>query len=378
MPAPTIIFIHGRGLKPPKDVERKNWLDALNRGLTRLTPGTRQLRDDAVHVRIAYWSDLFYPPATQSNADQQTAPAGIVDPTSAGLDDTQATAAMALVDKFWQWRLPQPAAASAAAADPKTAQFKDGFARDVVKFFGLGYADTCAGPLRDELKQVEAGSGVILVSHSFGTVTAYEVLVRDLDAINQDRQQNGWGPLQIDTWVTMGSPLSWAIDLQAELPTWKERLLTEIDQGFQPALRDAGDVLQNIGTSVHDHLAALRQKAQPAPAAALAGTVSLDHMPPKQFPSGVNRWFNVYDLRDPVACEGGLGGLVGGALAVGGTFLSQNQQRAFDITIRNDDCPPEVRWVDIRAHDDFNGYGQCAQLSQVVADCWERFGGQWA
>jgi hypothetical protein len=378
VPPPTIIYIHGRGLKPARAVERKYWLDALNRGLNRLTPATRQLPDNADRVRLAYWSDLFYPPGVQIDPDELAATGGIVAAAAAGLNDLQASAARALVDKFWEWRLPQPAAAAPVAADPKTRQFEDGFARDVVKFFGLGYGDTCAGPLRDELKGVQDGSAVILVSHSFGTVIAYEVLVRDLDAINQHRLQNGRGPLTIDTWVTLGSPLSWAIDLQAELPTWKVRVVTEIDQGLQPVLRDVRSAVQDIGTSVQNHLAALLEKAQPQPAAALADTISILQMAPKQFPAGVNRWFNVYDLRDPVACEGGVSGVAGRALAVGESFLYQDQQRAFDITIRNDYCPPEVRWVDIRAHDDYDGYGQCAQLAQVVADCWDRFGGQWA
>jgi hypothetical protein len=31
----------------------------------------------------------------------------------------------------------------------------------------------------------------------------------------------------------------------------------------------------------------------------------------------------------------------------------------------------------MRAHEDFTGYGQCGQLAQLVADFWQRSGGQW-
>ena len=376
---PTLIFIHGRGLKPPKDIERQNWLDAMNRGLQRLNPPLQQLPNDAQHVRLAYWSDLFYPPETIANQGQVNAPAGIVDATPAGLTDAQTRSIQALVDHFWNWRLPQPAAA--APPDPTTRQFEDGFVRDVVKFFGLGYGESCAEPLRQELIAVDSGDEVILVSHSFGTVIAYDVLIRDLDMVNQSRAQSGRAPLAIDTWVTMGSPLGWAIDLQAELPAWNEQLLTQVDQGVQPALQDARTIIQDIGDAVQHRLDLLRQQAPPA--AAQSQPVAVVQLPPKRFPQMIGRWFNIYDTRDPVACAGGFSGLAGGSLAVGGTFLytdqqGEDRQRAFDTTIRNDFCPPDVAGTDIRAHDDYYGYGQCAQLAQVVADTWQRYNGQWA
>jgi hypothetical protein len=376
----TLVFIHGRGLKPPKDVERKSWLDAVNRGLTRLDPPPRQLVDDPQHVRLAYWSDLFYPPEATSNPAGVSSSNGIVDAAEAGLTEVQTQSILALVDRFWSWRLPQPA--TAAVADPQTKQFEDGFVRDVVKFFGLGYGDTCAGRLRDELIAVDSGDPVLLVSHSFGTVLAYEVLLNDIDAINAARAQNGRAALAIDTWVTMGSPLGWAIDLQAELPTWKERLLVQIDQGLQPTLQGARAVLQYIGDVVQLRFDRLLQSTQ-SPPSGPALPVTVDALPAKLFPSSIGRWFNIYDTRDPVACAAGVGVAWGGGLAVGQTFLytdqsGQGQQRAFDVTIRNDDCPPSVVLPDIRAHDDFDGYGQCAQLGQIVADVWSRCGGQWA
>ena len=65
---PTLIYIHGRGLKPPAVEERKAWLDGLNRGLQRLSPPLHALADDD-HFQLAYWSDVFYPPgATETNA----------------------------------------------------------------------------------------------------------------------------------------------------------------------------------------------------------------------------------------------------------------------------------------------------------------------
>ena len=143
--------------------------------------------------------------------------------------------------------------------------------------------------------------------------------------------------------------------------------------------------LKNAQQTVEDRFEAIWQglhhqikPAEPAP-----DTVNLEELPAKQFPpKGVRRWLNIYDPRDPVACAGILGRIVGGrvfrGLAVGEDFLyidpadAQRYQRAFDVTIRNDNCPPEVSDVDVRAHSD-TGYGECAQLAQAVEDFWWRF-----
>lgn len=367
---PRIIYVHGRGLKPPKEVERRNWLDALNRGLMRLGSLGHQIADDD-NFRLAYWSDLFYPPTTDPAHDSTAV--GVSDPQRAGLNSDQSTAISALVERFWSWRLAQP---TTARADPVTQQFEDNFVRDVIKFYGLGYADTCAEPLRNELRELPSSGGTILISHSFGTVLAYEVLLRDIDDINATRAQAGLDPVAIDTWVTMGSPLGWALDLQAEVPGWKTELIARIDQDLQPALAQARQYLRAIGDLAQGRFDDLVQKA--APAVAAASPVALLQVAPKRFPPrSVDRWFNIYDPRDPVACGVGLGTLHG-ALAVGGTFLFDGQERAFDVTIRNDACPPDVIGVDIRAHQDFTGYGQCAQLAQLIFDFWSRFNGHWA
>lgn len=348
---PTLIYVHGRGLKPAAADERKAWLDALNRGLQRLSPPLRTLADDD-HFRLAYWSDVFYPPGSSES--------------NAGLSIPELNAIGALVGKFWQWRLPQPAARP---ADATTAQFEDSFVRDVVKFFGLGFAEKCAEPLRQALALVPAGDPVMLVSHSFGTVLAYEVLLRDLPGLG----------VSIDTWVTMGTPLGWTIDLQARVPQWQEQLLVEVDQGLHPVLTGARDVLTSIGALARGSF--LNVFGSQAPSIA----PMLFEVPPKQFPPvGVDRWFNLYDPRDPVACAGGvgnvvgstgLGGILSGAgLAVGNTFLYNDAQRAFDITIRNDACPVDVIVPDMRAHMDYFGYGQCAQLAQLAADFLQRHG----
>ena len=339
---PRLIYIHGRGLKPPASVERKAWLDALNRGVDRLSPPVPHLPDDD-RFRLAYWSDAFYP------ADASE--------VRAGLSDEQTTAVTALVSKFWQWRLPQPAAP---IVDEKTKSFEDNFVRDVIKFFGLGFADRCADRLRTELAAVPAGEAAMLVSHSFGSVLAYEVLVHDLPRLG----------VKVDTWVTMGSPLGWAVDLQARLPDWKEQLIAEIDEGLQPVLAAGRQTLESIGNDVRSRLGNLFGRPGVATLAPAALQLAAKQFPP----AGVDRWFNIYDPRDPVACAGGFGTFLGG-LTVGTTFLYAGEQRAFDVSIRNDACPPDVVIADMRAHEDFTGYGQCAQLSQLVVDFLARAGG---
>jgi hypothetical protein len=351
-----LIYVHGRGLKPPADLERKAWLDALNRGLSRLTPGALQWPDDA-SFRLAYWSDLFYPEPSEVYEP-------ITSDERAGLNPEQAEAIKALVGTFWRWRLPQPAPAMGTEL---TRRFEDSFVRDVIKFFGLGYAETCSGPLRSAL--LETDDDIMVVSHSFGTVLAFEVFIRALDAINAERAAAGRDALRIDTWVTLGSPLRWAVDLQMLLPDWKEQLILEADRGLQPLLSGARHYLDVIGNMARRGLSGLLP-ASSAETAEAAGAVY--KLSSKQFPPVcIERWFNIFDTRDPVACGGGFSALVGG-LAVGDTFLFDGHQRAFDISIRNEACPPDVIGIDIRAHADFDGYGQSVQLAQLVADFWLR------
>ena len=340
---PTLIYVHGRGKKPPADAERKAWLDALNTGLQRLTPPLHHLADDT-HFQLAYWSDLFYP--------------GGATEATGGLSNAQLTAVSALVGKFWQWRGLQE---SVTPTDADTQAFEDNFVRDVVKFFGLGYAESCAAPLRQQLAAVPAGDPVMLVSHSFGTVLAYEVLIQDAATLT----------VPIDTWVTMGTPLNWAIDLQSRVPEWQEQLLVDLDERLQPALHAARDVLATIGDVTRRTWSAVFGQGQPGVMEAVF------QVPAKQFPPNVQRWFNIYDPRDPVACAGGFAGSAT-ALSVGGSFLQDGTQRAFDTTIRNEGCPPDVIKADMRAHLDHAGYGQCAQLAQLVADFWSRGNGPWA
>lgn len=361
----TIIYIHGRGLKPSPECERGNWLKALNRGLGRLGGSAPTIPDDE-RFQLAYWSDLFYPgaPAPACLDSAQAAPP-IVPLTIASLTGNQLRALEGFISQFWDWQM-KPGD----SPDGSTRAFEDGFVRDVIKFFGLGYGRTCLQPLIQKLG--DADEDVMLVSHSFGTVLAYEVLSSYMDEVAALR---GRRPLYIDTWVTMGSPLGWAIDLQARIPAWQEILFAQIDQRIRADLSDVRDDIARIGATVRGILGA---PTAATVAAATNGALMPEavRLPPKEFPSHVGRWFNIYDRRDPVACEGGLGGPA--SLAVGETFLYNDPaqgpvQRAFDNVIRNEACPPDVIGVSIDAHNDFQGYGLCAQLAQLVADFWNRY-----
>ncbi len=360
----TIIYVHGRGLKPSPDCERGNWLRALNRGLGRLGGQALTIPDDQ-RFQLAYWSNLFYPdaPVPDCVVDAQAAPP-VVAPDTASLTGNELQALQAYVDHFWTWRLPQPAP----TPDASTKSFEDSFVRDVIKFFGLGYGTSCMQPLKDSL--AKADDDVMLVSHSFGTVLAYEVLASYLEEVDSRRQS----PIFIDTWVTMGSPLGWAIDLQARIPAWQETLVAEIAQGVRADLGAVRDDIAGFARFVTG-APAPAPPAVPAAAPISSPVAEAVRLPAKEFPRRVGRWFNIYDRRDPVACEGGIGGAA--SLALGETFLYNDPvqgpvQRAFDNVIRNDACPPDVWGVSIDAHDDFNGYGQCAQLAQLVADFWKR------
>ena len=94
----------------------------------------------------------------------------------------------------------------------------------------------------------------------------------------------------------------------------------------------------------------------------------------KQFPpQGVDRWYNIYDPRDPVALP------AGGRAAGWGrghrwrhVSLGGRAARLRRLHRRTTFARPTFQLVDSEAHSD-RGYGECAQLAQLVRDFWIRW-----
>jgi hypothetical protein len=257
------------------------------------------------------------------------------------------------------------------AADDQARQASDDFVRDVIKYFGLGYAAKVQVPFIQLLTEQPLIDGLMVVSHSFGTLIAYGVLVHGLGQINEARRSAGKPEIHVDTLVTMGSPLGWAHDLQQMFPVLAQELLVRST--------DVGPEVEQVLSSVEGFVGGIfhhSQAASPAPMPgqipAMSASPMLYELPPKMFPpESVDRWFNIFDPRDPVSGEFGLG-----ALTVADTFLYGQSgaayERAFDVPIKNDFAPMDSWSITLDAHND-RGYGQCAQLAQLVHDFWFRW-----
>lgn len=389
---PTLIYVHGRGQKGSTQQEHQKWFSALQEGLGRLDPQPRpniQGRD----LNLAYWSDLFYPPTASANG---VAAATALNPQ--GLDGAAADAVDRISQRYWNSQLPRrsppPAvtsntlgmapnptlSATARSAAPGTAsatipltadetraqQYEDSFVRDVIKYFGLGFAEKVREPLVRLLRTLPVPDGLMLVCHSFGSIVAYEVLMRSYDEINAARQAASLPPLRIDSWVTMGCPLGWALDMQDRIPDWAEQLTVDLDGLVHNGARAIEEM--------RDRLRDLLDRVIPFGAVTAFGAVF--QLGLKQFPpTGVERWINIFDPNDPVAYPPFVAKAGGGAVTVGDAFLYRGKQRAIDVEIRNDFAGAGFEVIDAEAHSDV-GYGQCAQLAQLVRDFWLRWGGQ--
>jgi hypothetical protein len=253
--------------------------------------------------------------------------------------------------------------AAVASAAQDVAKYEDGFMQDVVKYFALGFAEKVSPPLVQTLSEEDFSDGLMVVAHSFGTILCYDVLVRQLAEIQDARTAAGRDPLRIDTWVTMGCPLGWALDVQQSLPSWLQAAVVQADE-----LRDrAAQAIDSVRQRIDD----LGSWLGGGRARATRGE-GMVQFAPKQFPPrGVDRWYNIYDPLDWVSFPPVVGALGIGAITVGDTFRWNNAQRAFDISIVNDFRSPGRPLLDMEAHND-RGYGECAQLAQLVADFWTR------
>jgi hypothetical protein len=244
----------------------------------------------------------------------------------------------------------------------KSEQYEDSLVRDVVKYFALGYADEVRKPLLKLLTELPLPDGVMIVSHSFGTIISYDVLIRSLDDIAKQRASAGYPPLTIDTWVTMGCPLGWVLDVQEQLPYWAQKALvkteslkTQVDTAFKRVTRWTASMLKKLD-----------------PTGLVRSDDRIFQLGIKQFPPrNLNRWCNIYDPRDPVSYPPFIARAFGGSITVGDAFLCQGKQRAFDIHILNELRSEGFRLTDPEAHND-TGYGKSAQLAQLARDFWTR------
>ncbi len=216
-----VTFVHGIGNKPPQDELRRIWGRALANGDAPLPLG-----DLGVTTRMVYWADLRYPQPDnniaayeglqENNADAIDASGGEITPPTAR-NDEEAKFLQALRDKMTTLSdadlgsdLPPAKADVGLERVPLPwfikKRFLAVFLRDVYDYlFDIEFAPGAGAPVHiqqavrkrftDALNAAEITRPHVVVSHSLGSVIAYDCLKRVPDCP------------KIDALLTIGSPL---------------------------------------------------------------------------------------------------------------------------------------------------------------------------
>ena len=345
--APVILLVHGLGLKQGEEQELAKWKGALDRHLAH-EPGYA-----AAQLRMAYYSDELHPEVRVARATRSP---------RAGRDggsDTSATppahiraaedrVVEALVARYWEYDAGKRR--ERAAAEVEAGESGDGgrpagpvprgratarevtqlptvelgpdetyhtFVRDIMKYFGLAHREPVNAKLAAQLDAVPPGAPVLLLSHSLGTIVAYDVLTA--------------GSHKVDTWITLGSPLGYAQDLQAQIPRWLAELdaehlvrLAGVGAQAEEAMAWISSTIDVAKQRIDGFFASLRRAAPRAARGVYA-------LPAPRFPDGkVERWYNLYDPTDPVAAPRAFGDPT-----LADEYLSEGRQRVLDIAIAN-------------------------------------------
>jgi hypothetical protein len=337
--APALILIHGRGVKAGPDQEFARWKAALETNLG---------GDPAfatANLRMAYYSDDLYP-------ELRLQPQGVSEAeVDKHLVQGQVLAELLARYREYEAELARERVAVLAATNTLVPQavhplppvrlaageLYDPFVLDVIKYFSLGYREPITARLEEAL--VEAGDApILLISHSLGTVVAYDVLTTK--------------DLHVDTWITLGCPLGFVEDIQAQLPGW----MNELPPDTWAAIGQAATSVQATVTAAKERIESfvgdLRHRLH---LEALLTPQKLHRLSPKQFPIGkVERWYNIFDPLDPVTNPPAVGDPT-----IADEFLANGQERVYDIQVRNPRRPETHSEV---------GYLEALQTVWVVKD----------
>lgn len=351
-PAPVIILVHGLGLKEGESQEFSKWKSVLDEGATGF-PGY-----DAAAVEMAYYSDELHPEVRVSGRRATRRGEAGAAVSSSELAAVEEQVVDALSARYWEYATdkarrraaidaearspvqPSPLARRGATRRRETTalpavELQPGeayrtFIRDVIKYFGLGHREPVNAKLTARLDAVPKGAPVLLVSHSLGTIVSYDVLVT--------------GAYTVDTWVTLGSPLGYAQDLQAQLPGWINELKPEQLVQLAGAGAHVEEAVAWVAETVNDskeRIESFFKKLRRRGAPSLRRDVYA--LPPAQFPDRrVERWYNIHDLSDPVAAPP-----VIGHPALADKYLSEKRERVYDIAVHNpgSDAHSEVGYL---------------------------------
>lgn len=221
--ARIIIGIHGLGNKPPRKVLQRNWKKAICEGLKRRGYPVLPFR-----FRLVYWADLFHPEPLDPDITDKDSPLYEEEPYAlSSLAKTREPGKLReKVLSFINSQLK-----SLFLNDDMTINFKE-ITDDVIhKYFNdleVYYCMSCLSTkargklVRDVIQEFlrrvldrYRGEEIMLIAHSMGSIIAYDVMTQ------------GSSPVDIDTFVTIGSPLG--------VPVVMSKIATE--QKKRPMLR---------------------------------------------------------------------------------------------------------------------------------------------
>ncbi|WP_434361778.1 alpha/beta hydrolase [Parasalinivibrio latis] len=194
--AKVIVLIHGRSQKPDIETLTAGWKSAINEGLLHSTtlPSLK-----GVKVEMVYYADLHYTNGPVADSDNEEpylkAEPGSIRRYKLGLIDRLRRTATNWFDTPIDWLEEHSKVFSTLARKIAKKMLKD-----LGKYYSQPTFKTSVdNRLRDVLVE-NKDNEIILVSHSMGTIVAYEVL-RKLGRDNQVKD------FQLEHWITLGSPL---------------------------------------------------------------------------------------------------------------------------------------------------------------------------
>jgi glycerol-3-phosphate dehydrogenase len=200
-----VIGIHGLGKKPPEHILRAWWLQSLREGAERVDTDLSDL-----DFELVYWADILHPIPQDPEVSDPRSPLFITEPYVPKMREIPPKThglkrrfTDFLEEKFSQILLNEDLSINYHAVTDRLVRR---YFEDLDTYFASGPKLAGSGPtIRNEIRnrlirvlEKHQGDRILLIAHSMGSIIAFDVL--DLNP-----------HLQIDTLITIGSPLGFPV-----------------------------------------------------------------------------------------------------------------------------------------------------------------------
>jgi glycerol-3-phosphate dehydrogenase len=201
----VVIGIHGLGEKPPAHVLRAWWLQSIREGAKR-----SQIELNEFEFELVYWADILHPTPLDPEVSDQRSPLFVAEPYVPSMQSTPPSTrglkrriVEFLEEKFSRILLNDDFTINYQSVTDGLIRryFKDLDSYYSTKPIPDGATEADREKIRNRLTAVlekHEGDRILLIAHSMGSIVAFDVL--DLNP-----------HLQIDTLVTIGSPLGFPV-----------------------------------------------------------------------------------------------------------------------------------------------------------------------